>query len=489
MEVTAVTNRVEVVPKCNLGLALQSAATNHVTGLTGVYLSPLNPKSNASLPGGHNSRFYRVPVVRGRSEDSPTFRALAQSNTLYHLNQRSTGEILLWQSRLRMWFAIGIAFFSILPRAFGVMPGDWRLVLLILPAYLVIVGAIAVVIRRRQKAGPVLLAATIIADLMMIFGTSALVTEPAYYERTLFLSLCSIQLSQFYFGRNAAVTGVIGASIGYLTLTYVARRSGVPLIWQEELWALGSFILASVAFTVVHGNFKERLTRIAQLFERAESGDFSGAFTEVRSFPDSIALLGNSYNRVRLQLAEMVLTDPLSGCLNRRGFDQNLEREVARGSRSGRPIALLAVDIDHFKVINDSFGHDAGDIVIREIGELLRDNARAGDVVGRLGGEEFMLLAPDTDESGARQLADRICNAFRTRSFTGPGQALHITASIGVVTEGPSEEHVAGDLRGRADQALYTAKQNGRNQVCMWTKGMAPFRPSPVGPMRKYSGD
>lgn len=412
---------------------------------------------------------------------------MAQSNTLYHLNQRTTAEILLWQSKLRMWFAIGIAFFSILPRAFGVMPGDWRLVLLILPAYLVIIGAIAVVIRRRQKAGRVLLAATIIADLLMIFGMSALVTEPAYYERTLFLSLCSIQLSQFYFGRSAVLIGVSGASVSYLILTYVAKRSGVPLIWQEEMWALGSFVLASVAFTVVHGNFKERLTRLAQLFERAESGDFSGAFTDVRSFPDSIAVLGNSYNRVRLQLAEMVLTDPLSGCLNRRGFDQNLEREIARGSRSGRPIALLAIDIDHFKTINDSYGHDAGDIVIREIGELLRDTARAGDVVSRMGGEEFMVLAPDTDENGARQLGDRICNAFRTQSFTGPGDALHITASVGVVTEGATVEHVAGDLRGRADQALYTAKQQGRNQVCVWTKGMTPFRPSPVAPMRKYT--
>ena len=412
---------------------------------------------------------------------------MAQSNTLYHLNQQTTGEILLWQSRLRMLFAIGIAFFSILPRAFGVMPGDWRLVLLILPAYLVIIGAIAVVIRRRKKAGPMAIAATIIADLLMIFGTSALVTEPAYYERTLFLSLCSIQLSQFYFGRGAALLGVGGASICYLTLTAVAKNAGVPLIWQEEMWALGSFILASAAFMIVHGNFKERLTRIAQLFERAESGDFSVAFTETRSYPDAIAVLGGSYNRVRLQLAEMVLTDPLSGCLNRRGFDQQLDREIARGSRSGRPIALLAIDIDHFKVINDSYGHDAGDIVIREIGELLRDTARAGDVVARMGGEEFMVLAPDTDENGASQLADRMCNAFRNQAFTGPGEALHITASIGVVTEGATTEHVAGDLRGRADQALYTAKQRGRNQVCVWTRGMTPFRPSPVGPMRKYN--
>lgn len=388
-----------------------------------------------------------------------------------------------------MLFAIGIAFFSILPRAFGVMPGDWRLVLLILPAYLIIIGGITVLIRRRGKAGPMALAATIIADLLMIFGTSALVTEPAYYERTLFLSLCSIQLSQFYFGRSAAVLGVGGAAICYLTLTAVAKRSGVPLIWQEEMWALGSFILASAAFMIVHGNFKERLTRIAVLFERAESGDFSAPFTDSRSHPDAIAVLGGSYNRVRLQLAEMVLTDPLSGCLNRRGFDQQLDREIARGSRSGRPIALLAIDIDHFKDINDSYGHDAGDIVIREIGELLRDSARAGDVVARLGGEEFMVIAPDTDENGAKQLADRICNAFRMRSFTGPGEALHITASIGVVTEEATAEHVAGDLRGRADQALYTAKQNGRDQVRVWTKGMTPFRPSPVGAMRKYVGE
>jgi diguanylate cyclase (GGDEF)-like protein len=330
---------------------------------------------------------------------------------------------------------------------------------------------------------------TIVTDLAMIFATSALVTEPAYYERTLFLSLCIIQLAQFSFGRAAAVLGIVGSVVAYSALTFTANRVGADLAWSQQIWALGCFVLACTAFMLIHGNFRERVARIAALFERAETGDFSVPFVAgVRSYPDAITHLGESYNRVRLQLAEMVLTDPLSACLNRRGFDQQLARELARGARSGRPIALLAIDVDHFKRINDDFGHLTGDAVIREIGQLLRDTARAGDVVARMGGEEFMVLALDTDEQGALQLGDRLCLAFRSHNFASV-EGMSITVSVGVVAETAQSHHIAADLRGRADEALYTAKQRGRDQVCFWTQGMRPFRNSPAVPMQKYVGE
>ena len=413
------------------------------------------------------------------------------SPAINQLTERSTAEILLWQSTIRLRVAVGISTLAILSRVFGLMSGDWRHIAAMLVAYLTAIGVLRWIIRRRGTAGRNVLGATILSDLAMIFGTSALVTEPVYYERTLFLSLCTIQFSQFYFGRGAAWLGVGGAAVGYLVLTSTAIAAGAPLQWAQELWALGSFGLASVAFMMIHGNFKERLAHIATLFERAETGDFSDAFVPAaRSYPDAISLLGGSYNRVRLQLAEMVLTDPLSGCLNRRGFDQQLGRELARGSRSGRPVSLLALDVDHFKRINDDFGHLAGDTVLREIGQLLRETARAGDVVARMGGEEFMVLAPDTDEQGALLLGDRLCLAFRNHAFAG-AEDLTITASVGVVAEGTTSEQLASDLRGRADEALYTAKQRGRDQVCLWKQGLRPFRePSPQGtPKYRDSGE
>jgi diguanylate cyclase (GGDEF)-like protein len=407
---------------------------------------------------------------------------------MQQLSESNTAEILLWQSRLRFYISVGIGLSAILLRLFGWMSGDWRYVAATLSAYLIVIGGLYLIIKRRERAGRVVIGATILADLGMIFGTSALVTEPDYYERTLFLSLCTIQFSQFYFGRGAAWLAVSATVVGYSTLASTAIIGGAGLLWMQELWALGSFLLAATAFIFIHGNFRERLTRIARLFERAESGDFNTPWVaSARSYPDAIAMLGASYNRVRHQLAEMVLTDPLSGCLNRRGFDQQLARELARCSRSGRPISLLAIDIDHFKVVNDTFGHLAGDAVIREVGQLLRESGRGGDVVARMGGEEFMVLAPDTDAQGALQLGDRLCLAFRHREFKGLGTVVRVTASVGVVAEDTCSEQHAADLRGRADEALYTAKQTGRDQVVLWKQGMRPFRDSPAEAMQKFS--
>jgi diguanylate cyclase (GGDEF)-like protein len=100
-------------------------------------------------------------------------------------------------------------------------------------------------------------------------------------------------------------------------------------------------------------------------------------------------VVGRAYNRVRAQLSSLVLTDQLSGCLNRRGLEQQLSREISRAVRSGKELSLVALDIDYFKRINDTFGHLAGDAVIQEVGELLREVARAGDLVARTRGDEF----------------------------------------------------------------------------------------------------
>src|SRR5262249_6136679 len=134
------------------------------------------------------------------------------------------------------------------------------------------------------------------------------------------------------------------------------------------------------------------------LFESAQEGDFADAYNaDADTSPDAITRVGRAYNEVRLQLASMVLTDPLTGCLNRRGLDQAIAREIARSGRSGSELSVLAIDLDHFKAINDTYGHVAGDIVLREFGALLAHAARAGDIVARAGGEEFLALLPDTD--------------------------------------------------------------------------------------------
>src|SRR5690606_6956344 len=138
-----------------------------------------------------------------------------------------------------------------------------------------------------------------------------------------------------------------------------------------------------------------------------------------------------------------VLTDPLSGCYNRRGLNQLAEREVSRAMRAKKELAVLAIDLDHFKRVNDDYGHLTGDEVLREVGELLRETARDVDVVARFGGEEFTIVAPDSNEEGALILAERVMEAFRAHRFRSLPTELRVTASIGVAADLARDDEVA----------------------------------------------
>lgn len=152
--------------------------------------------------------------------------------------------------------------------------------------------------------------------------------------------------------------------------------------------------------------------------------------------------------------------DRLTGVLNRRGFEERADRILARSA--GRA-SLLLCDLDHFKRVNDTFGHGAGDEVLRTFGAILRNNIRKHDVVGRVGGEEFAILLPDTDEKEARLFAMRLRKAMATAAFALPEATISITASIGIAI-GDGQERRAS-LTARADRALYQAKNAGRDRV------------------------
>lgn len=160
--------------------------------------------------------------------------------------------------------------------------------------------------------------------------------------------------------------------------------------------------------------------------------------------------------------------DPLTGVANRRSLIAALDRDVARAQRMREPMALMMVDIDHFKDVNDQYGHPAGDRVLCSVVNVLRQRVRAQDLVGRYGGEEFMVLLPDTGLTGAEQLARELCKAVeesRCPADGVPGPGIVVTVSIGVFG-GRLESADSWDmLIAAADRALYQAKNNGRNRV------------------------
>jgi diguanylate cyclase (GGDEF)-like protein len=155
--------------------------------------------------------------------------------------------------------------------------------------------------------------------------------------------------------------------------------------------------------------------------------------------------------------------DPLTGTLNRSGFDRRLERHMTRSRQSGEPLSLLMLDLDHFKSLNDTYGHPAGDKVLRSVARTLERQLRVEDLVGRLGGEEFAVMLPRNDPREAARIADRLREAIASKVFVSSGRRFSVTTSIGVTTYRPGEG--AHAMLERADKALYRAKEGGRNQV------------------------
>jgi two-component system cell cycle response regulator len=167
--------------------------------------------------------------------------------------------------------------------------------------------------------------------------------------------------------------------------------------------------------------------------------------------------------RTRLyeQAERLATTDGLTGLLNRRTFNAVLDRRWREAQRYKRPLSLLLLDIDHFKKVNDGYGHPAGDAVLKAVAKLAQECARDTDAVARYGGEEMAVVLPETDTEGAQAIAERIRRAVEAAQHPTEHGALRVTVSIGISTVGKSPE----DLLESADKALYRAKQSGRNRV------------------------
>jgi len=167
----------------------------------------------------------------------------------------------------------------------------------------------------------------------------------------------------------------------------------------------------------------------------------------------------------------MARTDPLTSIANRRYLTDQVRQSAALADRQGTPLAILMIDIDHFKQVNDDFGHDTGDSVLRRVSRAVLTSVRAGDVVGRWGGEEFLAILPDTTLTGAMEVAERVRATVDGQGGRDDQAGPHVTVSIGV-SSGPGRE--VQDILRAADAALYEAKGSGRNTV----RGRALFTPS-----------
>jgi diguanylate cyclase (GGDEF)-like protein len=385
----------------------------------------------------------------------------------------NNADVVVWQSSRRLVMAVGLGTTAVLLRAAGVVSGPLWPILAIVPAYLTIVTLITISIERRHYVMRPALVALALADVAAIFVSVALVAAPAFYARALLLSLVALQFTQLFFVRTPALTVIVSSTIGYAGMLAVAWRRGIPVAWGEQGWLLAIYLLVALNGLALTASANRRLAALVDLFGRAQRGDFSLTFVEQADRePDGITMLGRAYNQMRSELATMVLADSLTGCFNRRGFDQVLRESAFDAGRRRGDLALLAIDIDHFKAINDSVGHLAGDAVLRELVALLAQCARAGDVVGRVGGEEFVMLLPGADGESAGVVAERVMSAVRAHGFRTARGRVNVTVSIGIAAEQITDTYISSALRARADEALYLAKRLGRDRVIMWAPGI-----------------
>lgn len=168
------------------------------------------------------------------------------------------------------------------------------------------------------------------------------------------------------------------------------------------------------------------------------------------------------------KMEEAARTDPLTGLPNRRAIEEWAARQLRGAARHGFSLWVVVGDIDSFKTINDTFGHDAGDVVLKTFAELLKKNTRAADMCGRLGGDEFVLVVTHVESEQIEETVNRFREQFATLSIPLQGQPVHVTASFGVVGVRNNEVQEYRDLLRKADQMLYEAKRAGRNlaRVC-----------------------
>jgi len=166
------------------------------------------------------------------------------------------------------------------------------------------------------------------------------------------------------------------------------------------------------------------------------------------------------------ELRQQVITDPLTGLFNVRHFRDALEHELERTRRTGMATALMMVDLDHFKSVNDTYGHENGNRVLKFVAGLLNEQTRRLDICSRYGGEEFAVILPSTELMLARQVAERFRSALEASEIPLSEGVIRVTASIGLAVAPEASDTDSGVLVELADQALYDAKRGGRNRVC-----------------------
>lgn len=273
------------------------------------------------------------------------------------------------------------------------------------------------------------------------------------------------------------------------TLKFKGRVSGAlktlqanlrHLTWQTQRIAAGDLshkVAFMGDFATAFNTMVERLAENRKMLEERANElsqqrraainlmhEAQAARHEVEKINQELVTRLAEIQELQTQLREQAIRDPLTNCYNRRFLIESIEREFSRALREDYPISIVMLDIDHFKNVNDTFGHKAGDEVLRSIGELLLHHNRQSDIVARYGGEEFIILMPNMPLKTAASRAEELRRLILKRQYKVDENTIMVTASFGIAGF-PNHGRVYEEVVEAADKALYSAKNTGRNRV------------------------
>ncbi len=265
--------------------------------------------------------------------------------------------------------------------------------------------------------------------------------------------------------------GIAGAVLlDYTGITQDLLDSGAQSRRNTIIAALGGMGVAMALGWALSRGLVRDLRQLTAVAHRYAEGDYDvraevSSRGEMRELAAAFNAMAGRIAERRAVLTDLATTDALTGLHNRRAFRTSLARDLAHAERGGSPLALMIMDLDHCKSINDEYGHLGGDAVLRHVGALLQRELRADDMAARLGGEEFGVLLPGAGRDAGLGLAERLRQVIARMPTKYQERSVSVTASFGVVAY-PEHGLTAGELVERADDALYDAKRTGRNRVC-----------------------
>ena len=408
-----------------------------------------------------------VPSAMGMTVELPVSTPELEE-TLHRDRESLVRDALLWQRWVRY---AGLLALVVLALLLGERSNRDMLIPVasVALAYVLCVALTGEQVRRAETVHASRLPALLVtADVLALSALVWLTGSPAVAARMLLGALLVVQLAVFYFGWGLGIYAAVLSALAYVTITLVlpSQAGGTAPALRDVAFTAGLFTLVSAVLISAYGSFRERMNRLRLFCKLVEDGDLHPVLDlAIDKRPDDLTLLAQSFESMRVRLGEQIGTDPLTGCLNRRAFETRLRTELRQAKRRANTLAVLAIDLDHFKTINDTHGHPFGDLVLTGLANIMKETARDTDAVARLGGDEFVVVLPDTGWEGALTFAERIRRRVDETTFSSPRASMRITISVGVALARGTDPISATALMQEADQSLYKAKSGGRNRV------------------------